>query len=133
MRARIAFALWVAAAAVVLLEPSPAIATGTVHRTADLMAHAGLPAAICDPAHVEALLNAGMFLPPAALALLGWRTLRWADVAVFGFVGSFAVELTQALFFDARSAQAIDVVANTSGALAGALLGEFARRRRRRA
>jgi glycopeptide antibiotics resistance protein len=51
---------------------------------------------------------------------------------MLGFAGSLAVELVQALFLDARSAQAIDVVANTSGAMAGALLGDLVRRRRRR-
>ena len=113
----------------VVFEPTPAIATGTVHDLSDRLLDLGLPRLIADSAHVEAILNAGMFLPAAALALLSWPRLRWADVVVFGFAASLAVELIQYFFLSARSAQTLDIVANTFGALVGALLGEALRQR----
>lgn len=130
--ARWAFAVWLVVIAVAVLQPHPTIATGLVDRVASLLTRVDVPRLISDPAHVEALLNGGMFLPAAALALLSWPRLHWCEVVVVGFGGSLAIELVQYFFLDARSAQAVDVVANTVGSLAGAILGELVRRRLRR-
>ena len=46
---------------------------------------------------------------------------HWANWVVYGFVLSCAVELVQGLVLPPRSAQFEDVVANTLGALVGAL------------
>lgn len=51
-------------------------------------------------------------------------------MVAFGSVASLSVELIQYSFLSARSAQTLDIVANISGALAGALVGELVRGRR---
>lgn len=127
--ARWALGVWLVAVAIIVFQPRPAIATGTVHDLSAGLIALGFPVVIADPAHMEAILNAGMFLPAAALALLSWPRLRWADVVVVGFVASLSVEVVQYFFLSARTAETLDIVANTSGSLAGALIGEFVRSR----
>lgn len=121
--ARRLFAVYAVLMCAVLLQPQPTVAAGGVGWLDDLLQHLGAPATLTATGRVEALVNTVLFIPPSALALLVFPRLRWSDVVVAGFVGSLAVELIQGLILSDRSAQAIDVVANTSGALIGALVG----------
>jgi glycopeptide antibiotics resistance protein len=61
-----------------------------------------------------------MFAPLTVLTTLIWPRRSWTYWVAWAFVLSCAVELSQGLFLPARSAQFVDVVANTLGALAGA-------------
>lgn len=119
--ARIALAVFILGAAFVLLQPQPAIASSGVTGIYDLVLNLGFSPTLATPARVEAVVNAALFAPPAALAVIAFPRLRWTDVATAGFIGSLIVELLQGMLLPDRSAQAIDVVANTLGAVIGSV------------
>jgi glycopeptide antibiotics resistance protein len=105
----------------VLLQPVPTVAAGTVGHVEGWLTTLGAPAAVTVPGRVEMMLNAAMFAPVTLLAALTWPRVHWANWVVYGFVGSALVEVVQGLLLSARSAEFVDVVANTLGALVGAL------------
>lgn len=82
------------------------------------------------PEDVDVGLNVAMMLVPALLGTLTFPRVRWWWFVLAGFVASLAIELTQYYWLDSRSAQVADVVANTAGALVGALSGRLLNRRR---
>ncbi len=108
---------------IVLLQPEPRIAASVVIHAEEWLAQFGSSGEDPAPGRVEAVLNAAMFVPLAALALLSFPRLRWPTVALLGFAASLSVEVVQAVLLNARSAQLVDVVANTVGTLIGAALG----------
>lgn len=112
---------YLAFVAAVLTEYNPVVATDVVSGSSSWLASHGLPAAITTRARVEFVLNAAMFTPAAFLAAMTFPRHHWANWVVYGFIGSSAVELLQGLLLPPRSAQFEDVVANTLGALVGAL------------
>lgn len=79
------------------------------------------------PEHYGVLLNVVLFVPVGALlvVVLG-RRWWWATLAAAALSG--AIELVQLVFL-AREASWGDVVANTAGALVGALVSDLLRRR----
>lgn len=73
----------------------------------------------------EVAMNAVIIAP---LSFLGWLALtrvRWQDWVAYGFLGSTTVELLQGLLLPDRQASFSDIVANTLGALLGALLARI--------
>lgn len=114
---------WLVVLAVTLLAPSAAGPSWLVETVAGVAADLGVPAALADPTRVEFLLNVAAFVPASFLGSLLWDRLTWRDWTAGGFVASFLVEVAQALVLDHRSATHADVVANTLGALVGALAG----------
>ncbi|WP_309104975.1 VanZ family protein [Microbacterium sp.] len=70
---------------------------------------------------LEVLANVGMFVPVALLLTFVAGARRWWIVVAMCVALSAAIELVQA-FMPGRVAAALDVVANTLGALIGALL-----------
>ncbi|GAA4373652.1 VanZ family protein [Paeniglutamicibacter cryotolerans] len=79
----------------------------------------GVPAWF-DYALVEWLSNVVMFLPFGfILAVMLPRSCWWAPTLI-GLGTSIAIESTQLLFLDQRTASLLDVAANTLGAAAGA-------------
>jgi glycopeptide antibiotics resistance protein len=82
----------------------------------------GAPAVLSTPGRVEFLLNTAMFAPVAFLAAVAFPRHPWANWVVYGFVLSGGVELLQGLYLPPRSAQFVDVVANTLGGLIGTVI-----------
>ncbi|WP_146243291.1 VanZ family protein [Curtobacterium sp. MCBD17_021] len=83
----------------------------------------------------ESLANVAFFVPLGLLVVLLAGARWWWAGAAAGLLVSAAIETGQALFLPARVATIDDVVANTMGAVVGALLGVVllgvgARRRR---
>ena len=105
----------------VLTEYNPTIAIDVVTRTEAWLEARGAPALATGPGRVEFLLNTAMFVPVAFLAALTFPRHPWANWVVYALVASIGVELVQGLYLPPRSAQYEDVVANTSGALIGAV------------
>ena len=66
-----------------------------------------------------------LFVPMSLLGAFVFRRLRVADWVLVGFVGSFAVEVVQRFFLPGRDGSSRDIVANTAGALIGALLARL--------
>lgn len=105
----------------VLTEYNPTVATDVVSRAELWLTGHGAPAMVTGPGRVEFMLNTAMFAPVAFLAALTFPRHPWANWVVYALVASGGVELLQGLYLPPRSAQFEDVVANTSGALLGAL------------
>lgn len=115
----LAYALFLVA---VLTEYNPTVASDVVSGFGRWLDSNGAPATVTTPSRVEFLLNATMFAPVAFLAAVSFPSHPWANWVVYGFVLSGAVELLQGLYLPPRSAQFVDVVSNTLGALVGAVL-----------
>ena len=84
---------------------------------------------------LEVVMNAVIVAPVAFLATSVWPRHGWRDWTAFGFLASLSVEAVQGLLLPDRQASFSDVVANTAGALVGALLarsGDVARAGERR-
>lgn len=109
------------------MQPEPAVASSVVVHAQELSVRLGAPSPVTAPGRIEALLNAAMFAPLAFLTLNSFPRLQWAEMVVVGFAGSLAVEVVQGLMLDARTSQAVDVVANTAGALVGAVVAVVSR------
>ena len=107
--------------AAVLTEYNPTIAVDVVTRAELWLEARGAPSLVTGPGRVEFVLNAVMFAPVAFLAALTFPRHPWANWVVYALVASMGVELLQGLYLPPRSAQFEDVVANTTGALIGAL------------
>jgi glycopeptide antibiotics resistance protein len=120
--------MYVVFLAAVLTEYNPTVATDVVSRVELWLEGEGAPAVMTAPGRVEFLLNAAMFAPIVLLAAMTFPRHPWANWVVYGFVASGAVELLQGLYLPPRSAQFVDVVANTLGALVGALVAAPLRR-----
>ena len=106
----------------VLTEYNPTVAVDVVGRVSDWATARGMPASMSTPERVEFGLNALMFSPAVLLVSVALPQHPWANWVVYAFVGSGLVELWQGLFLPPRSAQMVDVVANTLGGLLGAVL-----------
>ena len=116
---------YLAALAGVLMQYDAAVAITVVTGTEDWLASIGAPAAMTASGRVQFVLNAAMIVPPVCLASLLLPRHPWANWVVYGFLASCAVELVQGLYLPPRSAEFADVVANTLGALGGALLARL--------
>ncbi|MDP2772648.1 MAG: VanZ family protein [Nocardioides sp.] len=108
-----------------LLSPSAAVPSSSVGWLGDLMRSLGAPERILVPDRVEFLANVAILVPATALASLLWRSPTWRDWTAYGFVFAGGIEVVQGVFLPARSATYVDVVANTLGALSGAVLVAF--------
>ena len=117
--ARFALSVYVLALATVLFQPSAATAIGTVGGVTDLLRALGAPESLVSGYRVEFVLNALMFAPVPFLGAWVFPKLTWADWVAYTFIASAAVELTQGLFLEGRSAQFVDIVANTLGGVLG--------------
>jgi hypothetical protein len=119
--ARVALAAYAAFLAFVLLNPSADVPSSSVSWLAETASRIGLPGPLVVPGRVEFVANVLILIPLSFLGSVLLPRLTWRDWTAYGFVLSGTVELVQALLLPARSATFADVVANTSGALLGAV------------
>jgi glycopeptide antibiotics resistance protein len=124
-RLQLAFGAYAALLAWILFWPSGDIAAWVVAHATDAFLDLGSPGGVVTGARMEFALNAAMVVPLVALAVLLWPRLSWERWTAYAFVTSCAVELAQGLWLPMRSAQSADVVANTVGASAGAIIGQL--------
>lgn len=82
----------------------------------------GLPHAI-DYALVEFTANIALFVPVGLLMIAYVGIERWWLGFVVGFGASVVIELGQLLFLSQRYSSVADVVANTTGAILGTVVG----------
>jgi glycopeptide antibiotics resistance protein len=123
--------------AFVLLQTDAGLANWVVSGLSEWLHGTPAPYQVTSGARVEFVLNVAMFVPVAFLARLVVPGHPWANWVVYGFVASGLVEAVQGALLPLRSAQFVDVVANTGGVLvgsvaAGAFLALLARVRGRR-
>ena len=108
--------------------PSAEYATGTVDVATDFLHSLGAPGWITD-SWMQFLANIVLFIPLSLLGSVlldrwGWRF--WLGA---GFAASACIELAQLIFLGGRSPTLLDVLANTLGAVAGALIAVALRTR----
>lgn len=111
-----------------LLTPSAATPSSSVSWVAEVLRSLGAPERVLIPDRVEFLCNVAILVPATALGSLLWRAPSWRDWTAYGFVFAGTIEVVQGLLLPQRSATYVDVVANTLGALLGAMLVAAARR-----
>ena len=117
----IAVGSYSACIAVVLLMPSADLPSTVVERAADALGFVGAPEATTVPYRLEFLLNALMVVPIIAAGRLHFSGTSWRDWSAWTFVVAAGVEAFQGLLLPGRSATFVDVTANTTGAIVGAL------------
>jgi hypothetical protein len=129
-RAGVPLLLYVVLLAVVLFSPTSHVQAGLVN---DLVrvCHAVLPDSWATFARAEVLMNAVIIAPLSLLGSRVWPRLRWQDWTAYAFIGATFVELVQGILLPGRRASFSDIVANTIGALLGALLAALIYRRSR--
>ena len=106
----------------ILLNADPSFATDVIERTRQALVGRGAPAWLTWGERVQLMLNALMFAPVTALASLAFPRQPWGNWVAYSFLASGLVEVVQAFVLEPRSAQYVDVVANTLGGLVGAVL-----------
>lgn len=116
-------ALYVGCVLLVTLTPSPVDKGVSVYidRILQEFHERGLPG-FFGYAEVEFLANVAMFVPVGFLAALVLPRNLWWVLLVLGPIASAVIEGMQLLFLPARYASVLDIVANSMGALAGAIL-----------
>jgi glycopeptide antibiotics resistance protein len=107
--------------AVVLFSPTSHVQASLVNDLVKVL-QAVLPDSWVTFGRVEVLMNAVIIAPLSFLGSRVWPRLRWQDWTAYGFVGATTVELVQGLLLPGRQASFTDIVANTIGALLGALI-----------
>lgn len=116
-----ALAVYALGLVTVLLLPNAALPGVFVEELAEMGRRAGLPEALLTPTRAEFAANTLVFAPLTGLAALVWRSRSWTEWTTYGFMLSLMVEAVQGLALPGRSASFADVVANTMGALVGAV------------
>ena len=110
--------VYLAVLAWIVFLPTADVASGSVHVIAALLQAAGFPPQI-TPTTVEFATNVLLFMPASFLGRSfrpGWGWKQWFAV---GLAGTLFIEVVQHLLLPDRSAQLMDVVANTLGAVLG--------------
>jgi len=114
--------------AVALFAPTSDNQSAMVHWLSGILRHLGAKDAFVRFNRLEVVMNAVIVAPASFLATLAWPRSTWRDWTAIGFAASLTVELVQGLALPGRQAAFSDVVANTAGALLGAVVLHLARR-----
>jgi hypothetical protein len=123
-----ALVVYSALLAVALLAPSSGHQSSLAAHVRDLGTWVGFSPELATQARAEFLCNALILAPVPALGSLVWLRTGWRDWVAGVFVVAGCIEVVQGLFLPQRTASYEDVVANTLGALGGAVAGAVARR-----
>lgn len=120
---RVALVVYLLLVGLVVFQPAPELAVGSVGVLQGFLDAVGAPAQLMTPYRVEFILNTVLFMPLPFLGTLVFARVRWSEWVVVAFVFSAGIEFFQALLLDGRSATFVDVVSNTLGGLLGAMVG----------
>ena len=116
-----AFAVYVAVVAFIVFWPAGEMPSSSVSFLYGFFQDLGAPLQLTT-SRIEFLANVAMFVPLSLLGSLLKTQWTWSSWVVVGYVATFSIELTQGLLLPDRSATMQDIVANTGGALIGALI-----------
>ncbi len=117
-------AVYGVAVVLVVFEPFPSAANGSVDVLYRLVHALGAPDWV-GPGDVEFGLNIVLFAPLTLLGTLLFPRLTWEAWVGLALLVSGAIEYSQLILLPDRSATVTDLVANTLGGLLGALLGRW--------
>ena len=113
--------LYLALVAWIVFLPTAAVASGSVTVIAALLQAAGFPPQI-TPTTVEFATNVLLFVPASFLGRSFRPHWGWKQWLLVGLAGTLFIEAVQHLLLPGRSAQLMDIIANTLGAVVGYLL-----------
>jgi glycopeptide antibiotics resistance protein len=111
--------------AVVLFSPSNSAQTSAVDWVARLLSHLGLGFAYRLFGWVEFGENILIIAPVTFFASLLRPRYTWLEWTAMGFLAALVVEVVQSLALPGRVASFSDIVANTLGALLGAVVARL--------
>ena len=129
--AKVLLVLYSTGLAIALLSPGSEEQSGLVWWLVVRLRDLGAPASVVDFPRAEVLMNAVIVIPVSFLGGLWRPSSSWRDWTAYGFCAAVAVEVLQAWVLPARQPAFSDIVANTAGACAGALLVGLVLRRGR--
>ncbi|MFP3461293.1 VanZ family protein [Arthrobacter globiformis] len=118
--ARVLLALYLAALAFVAFWPTPVDrpVAGRLQAVLFGLHRSGVPELI-NYSFVEFASNILMFTPIGMLAALAFPAFHRGRIVLSAFLASCCIELGQKLFLHDRFPSAMDIVANTAGAMLG--------------
>ena len=123
----IVLAVYTALLLVALLAPTSDEQSGMVTWVGGVMADLGLPRWLSNYQRLEVVMNALIIAPVSFLGSMLRPSISWRDWTAYGFAASMAVEAIQLTLLPGRQASFSDVVANTLGALLGAVAFQVGR------
>jgi glycopeptide antibiotics resistance protein len=123
--------IYVVVLAVVLLSPSNSVQSDAVNGGAELLQRLGLQNTNSLWRWVEFGENVLIIAPVTFFASLLRPRYSWLEWTALGFLAALLVEVIQAVALPDRRATYSDIVANTLGALLGALVVRLLSRTRR--
>ena len=123
--AKLILGVYLALLAWALLAPTSDTQSGMVVWLGHVLSRLGAPGTLSDFGHLEVAMNVVIIAPVSFFGSLVWRRLTWRDWTAYGFCVSAGVEIFQGLLLSARVAQFSDIVANTGGALMGAVIAHW--------
>lgn len=109
-----------------VLGPTGEVPMRAVMKTSRVLGKLGFPAWATSNDLWAFVYNIALFVPVVCVCALLWRRVPVTAWVGLGFLGSLAIETVQALFLAGRTPEVQDLVANTSGALVGAILARLA-------
>lgn len=112
---------------VALLAPTSGEQSGMVSRLGGVIDDLGLPGWMSRFRLLEVVMNALIIAPVTVLGSTLRPSISWRDWTAYGFAASVTVEAIQLALLPERHASFSDVVANTLGALLGALVFQVGR------
>ncbi|MFC7847709.1 VanZ family protein [Arthrobacter sp. NPDC057388] len=117
---RTVLALYLAALAFVAFWPTPVDrpVAGRLQAVLFALHHSGVPELI-NYNFVEFASNIVMFTPIGMLAALAFPAFHRGRIVLSAFLASCSIELGQKVFLHDRFPSAMDIVANTAGAMLG--------------
>lgn len=98
---------------------------GEIKNVIDFAQQAGATAVSFNS--LEFVSNIAMFVPLGALGVLAFPRVRWWSIPIAAVAVSGAIELVQLALISERNASVLDIVANTGGALVGAVVASAVR------
>lgn len=122
--AGVLMAAYLLVVAAIVFWPSADVASGSVSTLWSILERLGAPE-IVTPALVEFGTNVLLFVPLGFLGCFVKPRWPWTSWVAIGFAGTLFIETVQWLLLTGRSPEFPDIVANTLGALVGALLGRL--------
>ena len=113
--------IYVFVVAFIVFWPGSDVPSSSVQRIHGWLQELGAPADL-SPERVEFGLNVLLFVPLSLLGSLLKPRWTWSSWVVVGYCATVGVETIQALLLPQRSPTMKDIVANTGGALIGAVI-----------
>jgi glycopeptide antibiotics resistance protein len=120
--------VYVAVVAFIVFWPAGEMPSSSVSLLYEWSQRLGAPAQLTEE-RIEFVCNVLLFVPMSLLGSLLKPQWTWSAWVVVGYCATFTIELVQAFLLPGRSATMQDVVANTGGALIGAVIAGGIRHR----